>query len=212
MRSQNCRGFTLTEVLVVLAILGIIAAFGIPALQDMIQRSKLLGIAEQTSATLRRARFEAIKRNRPAVVRIDGSGDQLVIVAFIDVDGVEGSANEDLPDLIFNPHSGKAPRETDYELQRLSVPARVTQTTPDGSDSVEGFTADPGGGASNIAVFDPDGSLRNVGAFRFADAVGNFIEVRAAPASTGRVTLQKWQDGGWLEQGLSGGESWQWKT
>ncbi|OQK18659.1 hypothetical protein AU255_02675 [Methyloprofundus sedimenti] len=57
-------GFTLTELMVVIAIVGILAAVAVPSFNDSIERSRLVSASEAVIADLRWARSEAIKRNR----------------------------------------------------------------------------------------------------------------------------------------------------
>ena len=62
--SQASAGFTLQEMLVVMAIMGIVAAMAVPSFRDFaIQRSIAAQITDLTSA-MRLARSEAIKRGR----------------------------------------------------------------------------------------------------------------------------------------------------
>ncbi|MBF1235961.1 MAG: GspH/FimT family pseudopilin, partial [Lautropia mirabilis] len=62
--SQASAGFTLQEMLVVMAIMGIVAAMAAPSFRDFaIQRSIAAQITDLTSA-LRLARSEALKRGR----------------------------------------------------------------------------------------------------------------------------------------------------
>jgi prepilin-type N-terminal cleavage/methylation domain-containing protein len=68
------RGFTLIEMLVVLAILAVAVLLSIPYLSAQIQRSKLLGVASQVSGLMRLARMDAIKYSRSAMVAVDPSG------------------------------------------------------------------------------------------------------------------------------------------
>ena len=63
-------------------------------------------------------------------------------------------------------------------------------------------------------TFSSDGSANSVGAFRFRDSHGNFLETRIAFAGTGKVILQKWfgpddSPGNWFENGENGNE-WEW--
>lgn len=67
-----------------------------------------------------------------------------------------------------------------------------------GEASLDGFT--PFDGAVS-AVFQPNGSVADEGAFRIADLRGNFLEVRVAPAATGRIEIRKWQDEVWRGTG-----------
>ena len=56
-------GFTLTEAIIVVAILGILATIGLPSMRDLIASSRQKGIASDLYASLIFARSEAIKRN-----------------------------------------------------------------------------------------------------------------------------------------------------
>lgn len=61
MRSPH--GFTVIEVLMVVAILGVLAAIGVPSMRDLIASSRVKGAASDLNATLLIARSEAVKRN-----------------------------------------------------------------------------------------------------------------------------------------------------
>lgn len=57
------RGVTLAEVMIVIAIIGIIAAFAAPSYQEMIERNRLKQAVEALEADLQWMRTEAIKRS-----------------------------------------------------------------------------------------------------------------------------------------------------
>jgi type IV fimbrial biogenesis protein FimT len=56
-------GFTLMEVIVVVAILGILATVGVPSMRDLIASTKVRGAVSDVYSSLILARSEAIKRN-----------------------------------------------------------------------------------------------------------------------------------------------------
>lgn len=56
-------GFTIIEAMVVVAILGILAAIGIPSMRDLIASTRVKGAASDVFASLIFARSEAVKRN-----------------------------------------------------------------------------------------------------------------------------------------------------
>lgn len=64
-------GFTLLELLLVLAVLALIAAVGLPALSSPADGVRLRAAADELAASLRIARVTAIARNREVAVVID---------------------------------------------------------------------------------------------------------------------------------------------
>lgn len=62
-------------------------------------------------------------------------------------------------------------------------------------------------------TFLSDGSVKETGAFRFADVRGNFLEVDVAPKATARVQVRKWDEtvNKWYTRD-QGGKAWEWKT
>ena len=61
-------GFTLLELMVVLAIAGILIAVGIPTMSDFIRNSRITGAANDVMAALHFTRSEAVKRRIPVTL------------------------------------------------------------------------------------------------------------------------------------------------
>lgn len=192
-RRPGSRGFTLIELFVVLAILAVAMGLGIPAIQNLIIRSRTEGFARELSTHLQRTRLEAIKANREGVVFLDGATGELVI--FIDADR---AVNNVTGFRDFAPNPAAPPRTTDYVLNRLAPPARVRFEGPGGTEGVEPLTGLTTNDGSQWLIFRPDGSVIDPGSIRIADERGNFLELLVSPAATGRVQVRKWQDGEWL--------------
>ncbi|MCA1580586.1 MAG: GspH/FimT family pseudopilin [Acidobacteria bacterium] len=64
------RGFTAVELVVVLAIVGIVAAVAIPALSRTLRRSQFRSAAREIQTSLLAARMRAVRRNLPASVLV----------------------------------------------------------------------------------------------------------------------------------------------
>lgn len=202
MRQPRCAGragFTLIELLVVLAVLGVAILIGYPALDKMMQRSKLEVSARQAAALMQTARFEAIRRGGTAGVKQDIATRE--VVAFAELDAVAGLS------------------AGDRILNRFTLPTGVEFYGP---GDVEAGTRDNAYWNSDPAVpdgyalFGSDGAADAAAAFRFADLRGNFLETRVDPPATARVAVQKYAGSGdpsveanWQEPG-EGGEAWQW--
>lgn len=198
------RGFTLVEMLVVVAILFIAVMLSAPYLSKQIQRSKLIGVAQQASGLMRMARMDAIKTSQCSMVRIDPESGHAEALSDRDGDCL--------------------PSAPDVRIGELTLPNSVSFASPcaAGAASVRGLTA----WASNpsVAVFRSDGSAQAAGAFRFqavelGGAEPNYLEVFLSPAATARIQVRKWRgsSGGdcsddllWHTNGEGG--SWQWSS
>jgi prepilin-type N-terminal cleavage/methylation domain-containing protein len=195
------RGFTLIEMLVVLALAMILMLLTIPSMFTILHQGKLRGIAQEAAVLMRQARLDAVKLSAQAVVRIvpPAGGALGRVEAFSD-------RNRD----------GKLTAGEPI-LGTLELPKGVKFLAPpdvEGKLSVDGFSVDPED-ASNpkVAIFDSNGAIAEVGAFRFADTYENYLEVRVEPAATARIELRKARlDGStwsWYASG-DGGEAWKW--
>ena len=72
-RNNSCpksreAGFTLIEVMIVVAIISVLAALAFPGLSDLIARNRTKAAARELRGYLQKAKFEAIKQNRDCLV------------------------------------------------------------------------------------------------------------------------------------------------
>ncbi len=68
MNRAKITGFTLLEVMIVIAIIGILAAIAVPSYQDMLERNRLKQAAEGFKSDMQFARTQAIKLNQSVIV------------------------------------------------------------------------------------------------------------------------------------------------
>ena len=68
------RGFTLVELMITLAVIGILIAFALPSFRDLVERKHLGGAVEAVMEQLEFARSQAIKRSRPMLVDFNVNG------------------------------------------------------------------------------------------------------------------------------------------
>lgn len=192
------RGFTLLEVLVVVAVIGLMALWGYPALLNTLNRVKLTGIARETSILMQQARMEAVKRGlNTEVLYLDQAscaGGLGCFIAFTDIDG-DGAFIAGIDDVV-----GRIPLPNGVELK---APGEVAEA----AGAIDLW--DVGGDANDGPVYNTDGSVEKAGAFRLGDGRGNYLEVRIEFAGTGKPTLKKWNGSAWKENGEDG-VTWEW--
>lgn len=200
--SPGQSGFTAVEAILVVAIVGIVSVMLFPALGEMIRVAKMTGVTQEGAALLRRCRFESIKRGVPCRVAIDVTRREML--AFADV---HGPLLTDPPDGVFKQIVGQPAGVSDYEVGRKLLPGGIEFAFLDASglDSVEGFT-----GSAKEAVFRPNGSIEDTGAFRFQDPRGNSLEVRVATTAAARIEVLKHDGTAWRSQGELN-RPWKWK-
>ena len=184
---RGSRGFSLIEMLVVMAVMLALVALGIPSLLNALHQAKMRGMVQEITVALRLARIDAIKTSSQGIVQVVPStapDEPAVVRAFSDrdSDGKLG-ANEKV-------------------LASFVLPTGVT------FDSADKFSADPDGGP-NMAIFLRDGSIDRIGGFRISDPYGNQMEVYVEPKATARIEVRKFENGKYVPNG-DNGQAWTW--
>lgn len=94
-RAGNDRGFTLLELMVVVAIVAVLAVIGVPSFRDLLLNQRLAAAAQAFNAALSLARTEAIQRSRS--VRVVAPAGRDWSRGWTVVTGASGSTGPDAP-------------------------------------------------------------------------------------------------------------------
>jgi type IV fimbrial biogenesis protein FimT len=78
---NNERGFTMIELLVVVLIAGILLVLALPAFNDMLERRRIEGQANELAIDLAYAKSEAVQRNRNVILQTDPGGATCYTIA-----------------------------------------------------------------------------------------------------------------------------------
>lgn len=70
---RHAKGFTMVELMIVITIIGILLAMGIPVMTQYIQNARLRAVASELRDGLMTARVEAIRRNANVAITIKGA-------------------------------------------------------------------------------------------------------------------------------------------
>jgi len=157
---DNRRGFTMIEMMIVIVVIGIMAAMAAPSFLNWIPKMRLKNDAREKVNYLRQARSRAIAENSQYGVYFDFNGSRMVY--FKDTDSPEWSYYaEGVDSVVGNPISNES-------------------TVAYGTCSLMG----------NTVIFYPNGSASTSGSLELYDVEsGNSYTINVL-ASTGRIRLQ----------------------
>jgi prepilin-type N-terminal cleavage/methylation domain-containing protein len=168
-------GFSMVELIVVLAIAALILAIGIPIFATMIHRGRVDGAARQFDLTLLAARLQAIKAGDNTIVQFSTTDRKLF--AFVDTNN-NGAYDAGPPAEKILADNVVAPN-----FQILSVRIDDPDTaSPSATTTSTTFKFTPFGSA---AAGTADKSIY------VADGHGNVIQVGVANHASGRITMTK---------------------
>ncbi|MFN7940672.1 MAG: prepilin-type N-terminal cleavage/methylation domain-containing protein [Thermoanaerobaculia bacterium] len=201
------RGFSLLEMIVVLAVIGILLLIGIPRLLQVTYRYRFTATSRELATLMRVVRIESIRRSLPAGLWYDAATN--TFTAFLD------SNRNDAYDAGVDRQIGPP-----YLLPQGVFLWGPTDSDPASTHAIQGWNDNPPASPPPHPgpMFQTDGSVQRLGAFRLKDngapASANYLEVRIDNLGTGHVSIQKWFGGGdpdaqWWEDGEQG-HRWIW--
>ncbi|MEQ8231741.1 MAG: GspH/FimT family pseudopilin [Gammaproteobacteria bacterium] len=188
------RGFTIIELMAVVAVLGILLAIGVPSFRALLADNRIVSQLNQFSSTLALARSEAVKANRRVVVcpSTDGASCASGVdwdvgwISFIDRGGTDFQVDDDgggnPADDPCGPNAGDdAADDCILSYVQALQPAHMTLRTNAGND----YISFNGLGASSEAAM-----------FVLCDDRGSAAARAVVISNTGRVSVREAQNDG----------------
>jgi len=87
---KTARGFSLIELIVVIALIAILTAIAVPSYQSFMVRSRLKGAARQVMSDLMNARMMAVNQNQKVKFHVENGGHTYKIWSDANHDGTVG--------------------------------------------------------------------------------------------------------------------------
>lgn len=185
-------GFTLTELMITIAIVGIMAALAMPAMRDFISNTRLINRSEQIANLMRFAKGEAVRRNLPVVicgvnVRKDGRPSGVCdnralssgMLAFVDVDKngkYDSKIDTDLRTISINGNN-HAEVTVKPDSYKINISSKDTTVATD-PDSINEYVFLPNG---SFALKTTKASLANL------KTSTNYVRLVLTPSNTNKT-------------------------
>jgi prepilin-type N-terminal cleavage/methylation domain-containing protein len=178
---MRARGFTLLEILVVIAIMGLVVAIGFPNLRRAHMRSRMMGQVGVVKQGVAVSRSAALQRGQGVTLRLLGTGGEqqggfVMAWAGGDVENLVGRWNVS-PKITLKPDPGN-------RLHQIGGTARGVEFLPNGT-AISSVSGNPGIGQGALLLSDGVNQLR-----------------LTIIAGTGTVVAEMWDDeaGSWSRE------------
>jgi prepilin-type N-terminal cleavage/methylation domain-containing protein len=176
-------GFSLVELLVAIAIMGLILAIGIPFFGTILHRSRVDAVSREFNMSVLSARLQAIKR-----------GQNVGVVVSTDSSSSIGAYHNAVLFLDANANGVLDAGDTVIRTDALLPDERRVTLSIDSPDASSPSTA----AATTYIVFSPFGSVASGGdkGVYVSDLYGNVLQVRVTTPATGKLAITKLVPGG----------------
>lgn len=170
---ERTRGFTLLELLAVMALIGLVLFFVIPNLDNMTPTARLKAAARKIGTTMELAQGEAVAEGKELTLAYDLSKGTywIILPAPTPPPGSSGTSSSTTPTTQASSGSGPAPPPPDVEHDDKPL---ITTPTPSGSSG--STTAPPPPTAANYQNRETLGE----------DAVGDDVQIASITLPTGK--------------------------
>jgi type IV fimbrial biogenesis protein FimT len=149
---KQASGFTLLELMIAIAVAGVLMALAVPSGTDIIRNNRLTTYTNELVTALNLARSEAVKRGQQVVVRKTGTNWENGWQVFVDVDRPAGNTSKEnvfnddgdatlceaTEDCLLRTYSGLS---SSYTLRGNNNFVNFIRYQPDGTSSADGSFA-----------------------------------------------------------------------
>jgi prepilin-type N-terminal cleavage/methylation domain-containing protein len=192
MNFQLKKGFTLTELLTVMTVMGVLFAFAVPAVISYLPKYRLQAVANRLFSNLQRVKQEAVRINGECAIYFDAENNQYQLIS--------GGLNK----LCDGQPMGLPPKPQNddiliHQVLLSNYGSGIRYGTGTAQKTVPGKKTPPEekvSYANDWVRFDGKGMARDMGYIYLTNENGDSFAV-GTPSFVGAIVQKKWMTNGW---------------